>query len=96
MQTKSMQLDEQCKDSEQTSSQLPNTPHITLLDDDDEEDDDVPLAKLSRISKRQEGKGKKSLSQQRVSPIKNVVAGTSGNSSKGKSARRLGKAIKQE
>lgn len=95
MQNKSKVISEQCNDIEQSSSQLPNTPQITLLDDDEEENDDVPLAKLSRISKRQEVKGKKIQLEKTAAPNQKRV-GTSGNQSKTKSARRLGKPIKQE
>lgn len=95
MQTSKNSFSEQSNDIEQTSTQIPSSQTITLLDDDEEEDDEMPLAKLSRFSKKQEGKGKKPQSQQKDQPTQNNV-GSSSLSSRAKSARRLAKSIKQE
>lgn len=91
----SKKADEHVKDNVESTSQLTKTPHITLLDDDDEEEDDVPLAKLSRTSKNQKGKGKKVIGQEDVSQEENIV-GSSTNSSNSRPRRRGVKSIKQE
>lgn len=86
----------QCTEQDKTSSQIPETPQITLLDDDEEEDDDdVPLAKLSRTAKQNERKGKNTKGPKSMSQPP-TTEGSSSNSGRNRPARRVGKAIKHE
>lgn len=76
--------------SESSSSQ-----NVTLLDDEQEDDDDLPLARISRGSKRN-GRNENYSQTQSQESVENIVGSAASPSDKPHGKRKMRKSIKQE